>query len=138
MRTPSHLPTIAAMSSPDDRKYTESHEWVRLEGETATLGITPFAVSELTDITYVEMQPEGTEIKSGDSVGEVESVKATSDIYSPVGGEITEVNEALTDDPAKLNEDALGEGWLIKMKVADPSELEALMDASEYDKKYGD
>ena len=124
------------MSSPNDRKYTDSHEWVRLEGDTATLGITPFAVSELTDITYVEMKPSGTTFDAGDSVGEVESVKATSDIYTPIAGEVIEINEALNDDPAKLNEDALGEGWLVKLKVTDTSALDALMDAEAYDAKY--
>jgi len=83
------------MTSPTDRKYTDSHEWIRLEGEIATLGLTPFAISELTDITYVEMKNAGFEFPAGEAVGEVESVKATSDIYSPVAGEITEVNEAL-------------------------------------------
>ncbi|CAE7155257.1 gcvH [Symbiodinium necroappetens] len=124
------------MSSPNDRKYTESHEWLKLEGDTVTLGITPFAVSELTDITYVEMKPVGSDFGAGDSVGEVESVKATSDIYTPVGGEVVEINEALNDDPSLVNEDPLGAGWLVKLKVADASGLDALMDSGAYDEKY--
>ena len=124
------------MSSPTDRRYTESHEWVRLEGDQATLGITQFAVDELTDITYVQMQSPGTAVSEGDPLGEVESVKATSDIYSPADAEIIEVNEALSDDPAKVNEDPYNEGWLVKLKLKDPSALENLMDGPTYDKKY--
>lgn len=124
------------MSSPNDRKYTESHEWLKLEGDTVTLGITPFAVSELTDITYVEMKPVGSDFGAGDSVGEVESVKATSDIYTPIAGEVVEVNGALNDDPSLVNEDPLGAGWLVKLKVADASGLDALMDSGAYDGKY--
>lgn len=124
------------MASPDDRKYTESHEWVKIEGDTATLGLTRFAVEELTDVTYVEMRDIGSDIELGGEVGEVESVKATSDVYAPVAGEITEVNGALGDDPSLLNTDSYEAGWLIKMKVADTSPLEGLMDAATYDQQY--
>jgi glycine cleavage system H protein len=124
------------MASPSDLKYTDSHEWLRVEGDIVTLGITTFAVNELTDITYVEMKGAGESIDAGDSVGEVESVKATSDIYSPVGGEIIEVNEALNDDPSLINNDAFGEGWLVKIKASDTSPADGLMDAGAYDDKY--
>lgn len=126
------------MSSPSDRKYTDSHEWHKLEGEVVTLGITQFAVNELTDITYAELQPTGTEVKKGDSIGEVESVKATSDVYSAVSGEIVEVNDSLSDDPSAVNNDPFGKGWLVKIKVSDPAELDELMDAGAYDEKYSD
>lgn len=123
------------MTVPTDRKFTSSHEWVKLEGDVATLGITHFAVNELTDITFVEMKPAGERVGAGDAVGEVESVKATSDIYSPLGGEIIEVNEALADDPSLLNSDPYGKGWLIKIKVSGASS--DLMDAKAYSAAYG-
>jgi glycine cleavage system H protein len=125
------------MPSPADCRYSESHEWFRPDGDTVTMGITPHAAAELTDITYVELRPAGTTIVGGDAVGEVESVKTTSDVYSVVGGEIIEVNDAAVDDPALLNKDAQGDGWLVKIRVDDVSPLEALMDAATYDQKYG-
>lgn len=122
------------MPNPSDRKYAESHEWHLVEGDTVTIGITEHAVDQLTDITFVEMKPAGTEIGAGDAVGEVESVKTTSDIYTGVAGEIVEVNEALNDSPELINSDPYGKGWLVKIKVSDASGLEKLMDASDYDK----
>src|ERR1043165_5597571 len=98
------------MASPNDRQYSSSHEWHKVEGDTLTLGITRFAVDALTDVTYVEMKKPGTKLKAGDAVGEVESVKTTSDIYCAVAGEITEVNKALTDDPSLINSDPYGKG----------------------------
>jgi glycine cleavage system H protein len=124
------------MPSPTDRRYTDSHEWLLADGDTVTLGITQFAINELTDITYAELKDAGTAINAGDSVGEVESVKATSDIYSPVSGEIVEVNAALADDPGVLNTDPYDGGWLVKIKVSDAGPLDALMDAAAYDEKY--
>ena len=124
------------MASPADLRYTESHEWHRVEGDTITLGITQFAVDELTDITYVELKAAGTTLEPGDSVGEVESVKATSDIYSAVGGEITEVNAKLDDDPSLVNTDPYGEGWLVKIRATDRTALDGLMDGASYDEKY--
>jgi glycine cleavage system H protein len=124
------------MSSPADAKYTQTHEWHRLSGDTVTLGITKFAVNELTDVTYVQMKPAGTKVSAGQPVGEVESVKATSDIYSAVGGEIVEVNKALSDDPSLVNTDPYGKGWLVKLKVSDAAALGGLMDAKAYDAKY--
>ncbi|MDX2114267.1 MAG: glycine cleavage system protein GcvH [Planctomycetota bacterium] len=124
------------MSSPSDAKYSQTHEWHRLSGDTLTLGITKFAVAELTDITYVQMKAVGTRVGAGQSVGEVESVKATSDIYSAVAGEIVEVNPALADNPALVNDDPYGKGWLVKLKVSDAGAMSGLMDAATYDSKY--
>jgi len=120
------------MTPPDDRRYSESHEWHKLDGDTVTLGVTQFAVDELTDITYVEMKPVGTIIEPGGAVGEIESVKATADVYSAVGGEIVEINPRFDDDPAVLNSDPFGEGWLVKIRAADTAPLDALMDAKTY------
>ncbi len=122
---------------PDDRKYSESHEWHKLDGDVLTLGLTTFAVDELTDITYVEMKDAGETLGAGDVVGEVESVKATSDVYAAAPGEIIEVNQALADDPSLLNTDPYGKGWLVKIRISDPSPLESLMDATGYADKYG-
>lgn len=124
------------MPIPTNCKYSESHEWHRAEGDTVVLGITQFAVNELTDITYVQMKAVGTKLKAGDSVGEVESVKATSDIYSSVAGEISAVNTALADDPSAVNTDPYGKGWLVKIKVSDAGGMANLMDAAAYEAKY--
>lgn len=123
-------------NAPADRVYSSTHEWHKLEGETVTLGITQFAVDQLTDVTYVEMKKAGFKFKAGDIVGEVESVKTTSDIYSAVGGEVIERNEALSDDPGLLNRDPYGKGWLVKIKVADSSGLGTLMDAKTYNAQH--
>lgn len=125
------------MSSPSDAKYSESHEWHRVNGDTVTIGITTFAVNELTDITYVQMKAAGTVVQAGQTIGEVESVKATSDIYSAVAGTITEVNAALGDHPEFVNTDPYGKGWLVKLKMSDAAGLKGLMDAKAYDAKYG-
>ncbi len=117
---------------PDDRKYSESHEWHKLDGDVLTLGITAFAVDQLTDLTFVEMKPAGTELAAGDAVGEVESVKTTSDIYSGVAGEVIEANADLDANPGLVNEDPYGAGWLVKIKVSDPSGMDSLMDAATY------
>jgi glycine cleavage system H protein len=124
------------MSSPDDCRYSESHEWFRLEGDIVTMGITPHAAAELTDVTYVELRPMGTAIEAGDAVGEVESVKTTSDVFSVVSGEIIEINDKAVEDPALLNRDPQGTGWLVKVKAADAGPLDSLMDAATYDEKY--
>lgn len=124
------------MASPADRKYSESHEWHKVEGDTLTLGISRFAVDALTDITYVQMKKVGTKFKAGDVVGEVESVKTTSDIYCFVAGEVTEVNVALGDNPGLINEDPYGKGWLLKAKISDPSGLAKLVDGAAYDKAH--
>jgi glycine cleavage system H protein len=123
------------MSSPTDRKYSKSHEWHKLDGDTVTIGISQFAVDELTDITYVEFTETEGEISKGDPFGEIESVKATSEIYSGVTGEIIEVNSALEEAPETLNEDPYEKGWLIKIKASDPTQLDELMSAEDYDKE---
>jgi len=124
------------MSNPSDRVYSPSHEWHLVKGDSLTLGITQFAVDQLTDITYVEMKKPGFKFKPGDIIGEVESVKTTSDIYAFVAGEISEVNKALADDPGLLNRDPLGAGWLIKAKVTDASGLAQCTDAATYDAQH--
>ncbi len=124
------------MASPADRVYSESHEWHKLEGDTLTLGLTQFAVNQLTDVTYVEMKKPGFKFKAGDIVGEVESVKTTSDVYCVAGGEIIEINKVLADDPGLLNSDPYGKGWLAKIKVSDKSGLSKCANAADYDKKH--
>lgn len=124
------------MSRPTDLRYTESHEWIRLDGDLATVGITQYAANELTDVTYVEMKPAGTAVDSGDALGEVESVKTTSDVFAMVAGEIVEVNPAVSDDPSLINSDPYGDGWLLRVRVADSAALSALMDQASYDAKY--
>ena len=119
------------MSVPEELQYTRSHEWVRTEGDTATIGITDHAQDELGDVVFVELPEVGTTFDAGDSFGTVESVKAVSDLYTPVGGEVTEVNEALNDQPEKINEDPYGEGWMVKLRVSD--EGSRLLSASDYE-----
>ena len=120
------------MDVPTDRRYSETHEWHMLDGDVLTLGLTQFAVDQLTDITYVEMKEVGTTFEAGDAVGEVESVKTTSDVYCAAAGAIVEVNAALGADPSLLNSDPFGQGWLVRIKVSDASPLDALMDAATY------
>lgn len=121
------------MDVPTDRKYTDTHEWIQVKDDVITIGLTEHAVDQLTDVTFVEMKAEGTSVDAGDSVGEVESVKTTSDVYSPVVGTIVEVNEALGDAPETLNTDPYTAGWLVKIKVADAGPLDGLMDAAAYE-----
>lgn len=124
------------MSSPSDCRFSESHEWYKVDGDIVTVGITQFATNELTDITYVEIQPVGTVVSSGDSIGEVESVKTTSDIISMFDGEIIEINDAPSDDPSLLNRDPFGEGWLAKIRTTNSSNSKSLMDQATYDSRY--
>ena len=119
---------------PENFRYTKDHEWVKIEGDTASVGITDFAQSQLGDVVFVELPEIGEELKSHQTLGVVESVKAVSDIYSPISGEVTEVNEGLNDDPEILNQDPHSKGWIIKLKIKDKSELDELMSASEYEK----
>ena len=121
------------MPTPSDRVYSESHEWHKVEGDTLTLGLTQFAVDALTDVTYAQMKSVGTKFRAGDVVGEVESVKTTSDVYCFAGGEITQINPILADDPGVLNSDPYGKGWLIKVKVTDKAGLSKLMTQAQYD-----
>ena len=118
------------MSVPEELQYTKSHEWVRTEGDTATIGITDHAQDELGDVVFVELPEVGTTFDAGDSFGTVESVKAVSDLYTPVGGEVVEVNETLNDQPEKINEDPYGEGWIVKLSASDEGDL---LSASDYE-----
>jgi len=124
------------MPNPSTYRYSESHEWFANEGGIITLGLTPFAVNNLTDLTYVELKPVGTRIAAGDSIGEVESVKTTSDVYSAVAGEIADINADVVRDPSIVNADPLGKGWLVKIKTNDQSALQRLMDQATYDAKH--
>lgn len=118
---------------PEDRRYTREHEWIKLEGETATVGITAFAQSELGDVTYVEVPKVGQKLSKGDPFGVVESVKAVSDIYAPVAGEVIEVNEALADQPETVNDSPYERAWMIKLRVENPGEVETLLGPDEYE-----
>ncbi len=120
------------MKAPIDRRYAETHEWFLQDDDIVTLGITQFAADELTDITYVELPEVGRKVSVGDAVGEVESVKATSEIFTSVAGVIVEANVALADHPELINDDAFEEGWIAKIKVESPEALRSLMTAKEY------
>ena len=121
------------MSAPKDRKYTKTHEWIAFEGDIATFGLTDHAQTELGDITYLELPEVGDTLKTGDSFGVVESVKAASDVYSPIDGEVVEVNAAATDGPELINTSPYEDAWLVKVRVSDPSQLDSLMDPAAYD-----
>ena len=120
------------MNIPANLLYTEDHEWVRVEGDEAFIGITDFAQNELGDIVFVEVETMDEELEKGDTFGTIEAVKTVSDMFMPIGGTVLEVNEALEDTPEIINSDAYGEGWIIKVKIADASELDALIDADAY------
>jgi glycine cleavage system H protein len=119
------------LSIPDDLQYTKSHEWVRAEGGTVTIGITDHAQEELGDVVFVELPEVGDDIGAGDSFGTVESVKAVSDLYTPVGGEVVEVNSSLEDAPEKINDDPYGEGWIVKLSTSEEADL---LSPEEYEK----
>lgn len=119
---------------PDELLYTEQHEWVKLEGDTATIGISEHAQQQLGDITFVELPEVGDKLTAGGEACALESTKAAASIYAPADGEVTEVNEALEDDPAAVNSDPYGSGWIYKMKCSDASQLEKLMKADDYKK----
>ena len=120
------------MSYPDDLAYSREHEWVRVDGSRATIGITSFAADELGDIVFVEVPEVGATLSQFGTFGVVESVKAVSDLYAPVSGEVLEVNEALRDAPELLNSDPFGEGWIARLELSEPSEVDALLDADAY------
>ena len=124
-------PEERGMDNPTDRKYSKEHEWVLVEGDSATIGITNYAQEQLTDIVFVELPEVGREVKAGDSVAVLESVKSVADIYAPCTGEVVEVNTELEDHPERVNEDAFGSGWIFKLKVADAN-MPDLMDAGGY------
>jgi glycine cleavage system H protein len=113
-------------------RFTKDHEWVRQEGEVAVIGITDYAQSQLGDVVYVELPEVGRKVAKGKEAAVVESAKAASEVYAPVSGEVVAVNESIVGDPAKVNADAMGEGWFIKLRLADPRELDALMDEAAY------
>lgn len=125
------------MTYPESYKYTKEHEWVRVEGDQGTIGITDHAQHELGDIVFVELPKVGAKVTKGETFGSVESVKAVSDIYSPVSGEVSAANELLSKSPEKLNEDPHGDAWLIKVKLSDPGEVSGLMSAADYEKYFG-
>lgn len=120
------------MEYPADRRYTREHEWVRIDGDIAVVGITHHAQDQLGDVVFVELPEVGAKLQAEGQFGAVESVKAVSDIYAPISGDVTEVNESLMDAPEKINDDAHGEGWLVRMTIFDRNELEALMTAKQY------
>jgi glycine cleavage system H protein len=120
-------------SIPEDNKYAKSHEYAHLEGDIVTVGITDYAQKELGDVVMVELPRTGTEVEANEEMGSIESVKAVSDLFTPVSGEVVEVNEKLTEAPELVNTDPYGDGWLIKIRASDPSELDDLMSAEEYD-----
>jgi glycine cleavage system H protein len=122
---------------PSDLKYAKSHEWVRVAGGAATIGITDHAQHELTDVVFVELPAVGRKIKAGEACAVVESVKTASDIYSPVSGEVTEVNKPVVDEPSLVNTDPYGKGWFFKIKLSDPGETNSLMDAAAYTEQIG-
>jgi glycine cleavage system H protein len=113
-------------------RYTKEHEWARLDGDTATVGLSNYAQEQLGDIVFIDLPDQGAALEKGAEAAVVESVKAASEVYAPLSGEVTEANAALTDDPAKVNGDAEGEGWLFKIKVSEPGQLDELMDAAAY------
>ncbi len=115
-----------------DLRFTEDHEWIRVEGNVATVGITDYAQEQMGDVVFVELPDAGKALEKGKEAAVVESVKAASEIYAPLDGEVTEANEALTDDPSKVNGDPQGEGWFFKMTIADASQLESMMDEAAY------
>jgi len=117
---------------PDDLLYTESHQWARVTGDIAAIGITDYAQDQMGDLVYVELPEVGIEVNAGAAFGQVESVKAVTDVVSPVSGEVIEANEALVDAPETVNRDPYGEGWLIKVRISDKSELAALLDSAAY------
>jgi len=119
--------------TPKDRRYTKEHEWVRLADGEATVGITDFAQEQLGDLVYFDLPEPGAQLRQHAKMGEVESVKAVSEIFAPLSGEVVEVNQQVTDSPEVVNQDPYGEGWLLKVKPADPSEVDSLLSADEYD-----
>ena len=125
------------MNIPKDLKYTKDHEWCKVDGDIVTIGVTDFAQSELGDIVFVEVETEGEELDKEEVFGSIEAVKTVSDLFMPIGGEVIEFNEELEANPEVVNSDPYGEGWMIKVKVADQSELDELLEASAYEDLIG-
>ena len=126
---------FSTMNFPSNLRYTKDHEWIKLDGNVATIGITDYAQKELGDIVYIEVETIGKVLKAGDVFGTVEAVKTVSDLFLPVDGTITELNAALANSPESVNSDPYGEGWMVKMTVNSPADVEALMDAAAYQKQ---
>ena len=126
------------MSVPTDRRYLQSHEWHKLDGDTVTIGITQFAADELTDVTYVSLPKVGDKVAANQRFGEIESVKATSDLYSGVSGTVSAVNDGLTSNPGLVNSDPFNAGWMIKVKASNPGEVDKLLSSDDYLKKVGE
>lgn len=120
------------MKIPKDLKYSQSHEWVRLEGDVATIGITDYAQGELGDVVFVELPEVGSEVQQGEACGTIEAVKTVSDLNAPLSGEIVEVNEGVEEEPTLVNTDCYGEGWIMKIRISDKAEVDELMDAAAY------
>ncbi len=122
------------MNLPDDLKYTKEHEWVKINGNVITVGISDFAQDQLGEIVFVELPEEGEEFSKGDAFGVVESVKSVSDVYAPVSGRVVEINDPVVDSPEIVNDDCYGDGWLVKLEVTDAAELKELMSSKDYSK----
>lgn len=122
------------MAQPEDLLFSKEHEWVKMDGDTATIGITDYAQSSLGDIVYVELPKVGTSIEQFGNVGVVESVKAVSDLFTPISGEVVEINSALDGDPAAVNREPYGDGWLMRVRVSNPDETKSLLNAADYEK----
>jgi len=125
------------MNVPSDLRFTADHEWVKIDGDIATVGITDFAQGELGDIVFVEVETEGEELEAEEVFGTIEAVKTVSDLFLPLAGKVIEFNEALNDDPALINSDPFGDGWVIKLKMSNVADLESLMDAEAYKNAIG-
>jgi len=125
------------MNIPANLKYTEDHEWVKIEGDTATVGVTDFAQGELGDIVYVEVETVGETLEKGEEFGTVEAVKTVSELFSPLSGEILEFNDSLESEPEKVNSDPYGKGWMVKIKISNPNEIAELLDDAAYKKLIG-
>ena len=125
------------MSVPNDRRYLKSHEWHKLDGDVVVIGITQFAADELTDITYVSLPPVGKDLAAGKPFGEIESVKATSDLYAGISGKVVAINDQLANHPELVNNDPFNSGWMIKIKPSDAAQINALLDAAKYDATTG-
>ena len=125
---------MADETYPEDLRYHQEHDWARIDGDAATFGVTWYAQDALGEVVFYEPPEVGKEVKKDEAYAEVESVKAVSDVYSPLSGEVTEVNSAISDSPEKINQDPYGDGWLVKVKLSDPSEADQLMDAAAYKK----
>ncbi len=125
------------MNIPDDLKYTEEHEWIRVEGDEIVVGVTDFAQGELGDVVFIELETEGEDLSRGDTFGTIEAVKTVSDLYMPVDGQVVKVNPALEDTPELVNSEPFGGGWMIRIKLSDPSQLDDLIPADKYSTMIG-